>query len=106
MTESPKSFKYVLSEIKSDRLSFFALITLVILYFAIIFADFIAPYSANYADMEAASGFYDEDIAVLFPCWYIDGVGGWPGKYYAISVCLPGKTEDEYIDWLTDFGIY
>lgn len=65
-----------------------------------------SSYSANYADMEAASGFYDEDIAVLYPCWYIDGVGGWPGKYYAISVCLPGKTEDEYIDWLTEFGIY
>lgn len=65
-----------------------------------------SSYSEKYAGMEASSGFYDKDIAVLFPCWYVDDVGGWPGKYYPISICLPGKSEDEYIDWLTEFGIY
>lgn len=48
--ESPKSFKFIFSEIKNDKFVFFALIVLLSLYFLIIFADFFAPYSENFAD--------------------------------------------------------
>ncbi len=52
--DSPKSFKNVFSELKADKLSLFALIVLFGLYLIIIFADFIAPYSSQYADRTLA----------------------------------------------------
>ena len=47
---NPKSFKNVFGELISDKLSLLALIILIGLYVLILFADFIAPYSDNYAD--------------------------------------------------------
>ena len=47
---APMSFKRILSEIIADKLPLIALIVLLGLYFLIIFADFIAPYSQNYSD--------------------------------------------------------
>ena len=47
---APMGFKKILSDIVSDKLSCLALIVLSGLYFLIIFADFIAPYSENYSD--------------------------------------------------------
>ena len=48
--QSPLSFKNIFEEIKSDKVAFTALIVLLGLYFIIIFADIIAPYTANYSD--------------------------------------------------------
>lgn len=47
---NPKNFKNIVYELISDKLSLIALIILLGLYFLIIFADFIAPYSSNYSD--------------------------------------------------------
>ena len=47
---APKGFKKIISEIVADRLPCCALIILLSLYLIILFADFIAPYSANYSD--------------------------------------------------------
>ena len=47
---SPKSFKNIFRELMSDKLSFIAVIVILGLYLLILFADFIAPYSENYAD--------------------------------------------------------
>lgn len=56
--------------------------------------------SANYAYKESASGFYENDIVVFYPCWYMDGVGGWPTSYYPFVVCLPGRSLDSFEGWL------
>ena len=46
----PKNFKNILGTLISDKLSLTALVILLGMYLLIIFADFIAPYSSNYAD--------------------------------------------------------
>lgn len=61
--------------------------------------------NSKYADHEAETGFYEDDIIVLFPCWYIDGLGGWASSFYAIALCLPGRSEDSFIEWLGENGL-
>lgn len=58
--------------------------------------------SPNYAEKEAYNGFYENDIIVFYPCWYIDGLGGWPSNYYPAVVCLPGRSADSFISWLEE----
>lgn len=62
--------------------------------------------SASYAAKEAYSGFWEKDIIVLVPCFYIDGVGGWPTSNYPIAFCLPGRSQESFEAWLTEQGIW
>lgn len=62
--------------------------------------------SASYASKEAYSGFWEKDIIVLVPCFYIDGVGGWPSSNYPIAFCLPGRSQESFEAWLTEQGIW
>lgn len=61
--------------------------------------------SANYAAKEEYNGFWDDDIIVFDPCWYIDGLGGWPSSHYFIAFCMPGRSVDSFIEWINEAGI-
>ncbi|MBQ0123219.1 MAG: hypothetical protein KBS58_00015 [Bacteroidales bacterium] len=60
----------------------------------------------KYAAKEALSGFYEKDIIVLVPTFYMDGIGGWPSKNYPIAFCLPGRTQASFEEWLVEHGIW
>ncbi len=62
--------------------------------------------SANYAAKEVNSCFYEDDIVGFDPCWYIDGLGGWPSSSYFEFLCMPGRSKADFIEWLTEMGVY
>jgi len=69
--------------------------------------DYIKGYwpselNTKYASKEAYSGFYEKDIVVFYPCWYMDNLGGWASSYYPIALCLPGRTEAQFISWIEE----
>lgn len=69
--------------------------------------DYIKGYfpselSSSYAEKEKYSKFYEKDIVVLYPCWYIDGLGGWASSYYPIAFSFPGRSVDSFIEWITN----
>ena len=73
--------------------------------------DYVKAYwpsdlSANYKVKENYCTFWEDDIIVLFPCFYIDGVGGWQSGYYPIAFCFPGRTQASFEAWLTEQGLW
>lgn len=58
---------------------------------------------AKYASKEPNNCFWEDDIVGFDPCWYIDGLGGWPSNSYLEFLCMPGgRSKDEFIAWINE----